>query len=288
MKFRGLVSVLCSATCGIGGVGARQNGGMKEKIAQMKKQSEEKINKILEKVNKDLENVTIEDLDRLQIEECEEIRKAQSVISLLNGEVSDFGDVLGILESLDKDPEAKKKALEFANVLNRNASIKRRMRTFLGFLFVTSGTVGFASLFIVFLNVIVKGFGHKLLGAFGSSVESEEEACRKVFIGGLVVAAISFAVQYLSLSGCCVCRVTSVECSGMEEALRKLVKEAEGMQNQVGASGNKLKEKKSGSSASNGGSQKSDKKGSRKSEGKKRSKVKGKEVGNSAKNEVLN
>ena len=167
MKFKKLVSVLCSATCGIGGVGARQNGGMKEKIAQMKKQSEEKINKILEKVNKDLENVTVEDLDRLQIEECEEIRKAQSVISLLNGEVSDFGDVLGILESLDKDPEAKKKALEFANVLNRNASIKRRMRTFLGFLFVTSGTVGFASLLVVFFNVIVKGFGHKLLGAFG-------------------------------------------------------------------------------------------------------------------------
>ena len=120
-------------------------------------------------------------------------------------------------------------------------------------------------------------------------MESEGEACRKVFIGGLVVAAISFAVQYLSLSGCCVCRVTSVECSGMEEALRKLVKEAEGMQNQVGAgaSGNKLKEKNSGSSASKGDSQKSGK-GSRESKKRRRSKVKDKEAGNSAKNEVLN
>ena len=177
--------------------------------------------------------------------------------------------------------------MDFANVLNRNASIERRMRAFLRLLYVTSGTVGFASLLVVFFNVIVKGFGHKLLGAFGSSVESEGEACRKVFIGGLVVAAVSFAVRYLSLEGCSVCYVTSVGYSGMEEALRKLVKEAEGMQNQIGTSGNKLKEKRSGSSASKGDSQKSGK-GSRKSKVNKRSKVKDKEVDNSSNNEVLN
>ena len=109
---------------------------------------------------------------------------------------------------------------------------------------------------------------------------------------GFIVAAIVcvvFLAADLGLDfGASALNRSSAKYQEIKDTLEKLVKESEGMQNQAVASVNKLKEKKNNVSESKKDSQKSGKGGSRKSEGKKRSKVKGKEVGNSAKNEVLN
>ena len=105
MKFKKLVSVLCSATCGIGGVGAKQSAGMKEKITQMKKESEEKGSKSL---------MTFGNLIRGYFsgrfsKESEEVLEARGVSGLLNGEV--VSDVVKYLEVLERDPEERKKVL---------------------------------------------------------------------------------------------------------------------------------------------------------------------------------
>ena len=226
MKFKKLVSVLCSATCGIGGVGARQNGGMKE--------------------------------------EFREILKARVVGNLIDEEVVD--DVMQILESLDKDPEARKKVLELAS--------SYRVKSWVRYLFSVFSVAGSR----VALTVST-AFTLAALGQAGP-----ENKKRKFFL----LAVIFFAADWGLGFGASALDRSSTKYQDIRYALEKLVKESEGMQNQAVASVNKLKEKENNVSESKKDSQKSGKKGSRKSEGKKRSKVKGKGVGNSARNEVLN
>ena len=296
MEFKRLVSVLCSATCGIGGVGAKQNGGMKEKIAQMKKQSEEKGGKSL---------MTFGNFVRFFFspgfnEEDREIIEARGAFELLSGKL--FGkektaDIMALIEKLDKNSEAREKIVELAESRKFWISFIEPMRKALTF---WACVVNVSSPLLLFtLPIAINGIKQMLSGKFRAndgklylpfvsdgSVISEWHQTQVVAAStvhcvlsvlGVLLAATSVGLEYKHF-----------RLEGNKKALEELVKEAEGIQNQAVVSGNKLKEKKSGSSASNGGSQKSDKKGSRKSKVNKRSKVKDKEVDNSAKNEVLN
>ena len=223
MKFKKLVSVLCSATCGIGGVGARQNGGMKEKFR--------------------------------------EILKARVVGNLIDEKV--VNNVMQILESLDKDPEARKKVLELAS--------SYKVKFWVRYLFSAFSVAGSRVAQVMSMTCFA--------AALGANVSEEKR--------GFFLAAVIFLVADLGFDfGASALDRSSTKYQGTKEALEELVKEAEGIRNQAGVSGNKLKKKKSGSSASNGGSQKSGK-GSGKSKKRRRSKVKAEKAGNSAKNDNL-
>ena len=261
MKFKKLVSVLCSATCGIGGVGAKQNGGMKEKIAQMKKESEEKGSKSLMTFNNFCNGCFFK-----FSKEDEEVLKARGVSGLLSGEV--VNDVIEDLEALERDPEARKKVLELA----RSYEVKSRVKQFVSMFGGGIAVLGASGMLAGLMSILDLNFCDR-------SLENLEEIARywRVPIDGIMTAnvirarirrkfVIMTVVCLAIFSGLSPARFalyrSSLKGQGIKEALEKLVKEAEGMQDQVGASVNKLKEKKSGSSSSNGGSQKSGKGGS--------------------------
>ena len=253
MKFKRLVSVLCSVTCGIGGVGAKQNASMEGRFR--------------------------------------EILKARVVGGLVGEKVVD--DVMQILESLDKDPEVRKKVLELAS----SYEVKSWVRYLFSVFSVAGSRVAQAISILGFLVGVGAGAIRSLPDNLGGGTadmvwNSNKNEIRTVagyaFIAAAIVCVV-FGAADLGLSlGASALNRSSAECQGIRGALEKLVKESEGMQNQADVSGNKLKEKKSGSSASNGGSQKSGNGGSGKIKKRGRSKVKGKGVGNSARNEVLN
>ena len=290
MEFRKLVSVLCSATCAVGGVSAKPSGGMKEKIAQMKKESEEKGSKSL---------VTFGNFARYSLfgefsGEGKEILKARGVSGLLNGEV--VSDVMEDLEVLGRDPEARKKVLELANSYKVRSLVKRFFSKFAMFgsgLAFTVGAIYLLSTFLLECDCVrsaelddLHDLAEKLYVSYVESDTKEDiinKLRRRLVIAGVVCLAVGFGLTPAHLA----LYFSFEKCQGIKEALEKLVKESEGMQNQAVAPVSKLKEKKSGSSASKGDSRKSGEGSGKSKKRGKSEKVKAEKAGNSAKNDNL-
>ena len=229
MKFNKLVSVLCSATCGIAGVGAKPSGGMKEKIAQMKEESEEKGSKSL---------VTFRNFVRHYFwpgrfsKKDKEVIEARGALELLSGEL--FGkektaDIMVLLEKLDKDSEAQEEIIELVESRKFWISVIEPVRKALTFWACVFNVFSPLLLFtlpaaiIGIKQVISEGFeGRFRIPYFGDKLGLSELLQTQaitlsmvhcvLLVLGTLFAAISVSLEYKSL-----------KLKGNKKVLKKLI-----------------------------------------------------------------